>query len=144
MSTTQEARNKETYHRFHEAVNSGDLDVITKAVDEFIHPDGRFHTAEGTDMIAVEAQKRIWETLLRAFPDIHVTVEDLLADGDKIIARQTVTGTNTGEYRGVPPTGRSVTYREIFIIRFAEGQIIDLWGVVDIHSQLRQLGHIPA
>ncbi|MER7504609.1 ester cyclase [Nonomuraea pusilla] len=144
MSTAEEARNKETYHRFHEAVNSGDLDVISKAVDEFIHPDGRFHTAEATDVTLAQAQRRVWEVLLRAFPDIHVTVEDLLADGDKIVARQTVTGTNTGEYRGLPPTGASVTYHEIFIARFADGRITDIWGVVDIHSQLRQLGHIPA
>ncbi|MGW0199813.1 ester cyclase [Nonomuraea sp. NPDC003201] len=144
MSTAQEARNKETYHRFHEAVNSGDLEIISKAVDEFIHPDGRFHAAERTGVTAVQAQKRIWDVLLRAFPDIHVSVEDLLAEGDKIVARQTVTGTNSGEYRGMPPTGRSVTYNEIFIARFADGQITDIWGVVDIYSQLQQLGLIKA
>ncbi|MDR8412428.1 ester cyclase [Nonomuraea sp. 3-1Str] len=140
MSTAQEARNKETYHRFHEAINSGDLEIISKAIDEVIHPDARFHTTELTDMTAVQAQKRIWDVLLRAFPDIHVAVEDLLADGDKIVARQTVTGTNSGAYRGMPPTGRSVTYNEIFIARFADGRITDLWGVVDVYSQLRQLG----
>ncbi|MFD1538904.1 ester cyclase [Nonomuraea guangzhouensis] len=144
MSAGQEVRNKETYHRFHDAVNSGDLEIISKAIDEFIHPDGRFHTAEPTDMPAVQAQKRIWGVLLRAFPDIHVTMEDLLAEGDKIVARQTVTGTNSGEYRGMPATGKSVIYQEIFIARFADGQIIDIWGVVDLYSQLRQLGLIPA
>jgi steroid delta-isomerase-like uncharacterized protein len=144
MSTAQEARNKETYHRFLDAVNSGDLEVISKAIDEFIHPDGRFHPAERTDVTAVQAQRRVWETLLRAFPDIHVTVEDLLADGDKIVARQTVTGTNSGEYRGMPATGKPVTYHEIFIARIADDQITDLWGVVDTYSQLRQLGHIEA
>jgi predicted ester cyclase len=144
MSTAQEARNKETYHRFHDAVNSGDLEVISKAIDEFIHPDGRFHPAERTDVTAVQAQKRVWEILLRAFPDIHVTLEDLLAEGDKIVARQTVTGTNSGEYRGMPPTGKSVTYNEIFIARFANGQVTDIWGVVDVYSQLQQLGLIQA
>ncbi|GGS82658.1 ester cyclase [Nonomuraea spiralis] len=140
MSTTQEDRNKETYDRFREAVNSGDLEVITKAIDEFIHPDGRFHTPEGNGMTAVQVQKRVWDVLLRAFPDIHVAVEDVLATGDKIVVRQTVTGTNTGEYRGRPATGRSVTYGEIFIARFADGRITDLWGVVDLYSQLQQLG----
>ncbi|MER6002614.1 ester cyclase [Nonomuraea angiospora] len=144
MSTAQEARNKETYHHFHEAINSGDLEIISKAIDEFIHPDGRFHTAELAGVTAVQAQKRIWDVLLRAFPDIHVSVEDLLADGDKIVARQRVTGTNSGEYRGMPPTGRSVMYNEIFIARFADGQITDIWGVVDIYAQLQQLGLIKA
>ncbi|MET7338913.1 ester cyclase [Nonomuraea sp. NPDC005650] len=144
MSTAQEARNKETYHRFHEAINSGDLGVISKAVDECIHPDGRFHAAEWTGVTAVQAQKRVWEMLLRAFPDIQVTLEDLVAEGDKIVARQTVTGTNSGEYRGMPPTGKSVTYNEIFIARFADGQVIEVWGVVDVYAQLRQLGLIQA
>lgn len=142
MSTTLEESNKETYHRFHDAVNSGDLEIIAKAIDEFIHPEGRFHTADGNAVPAVPIQKRIWDVLLRAFPDIHVAVEDLLADGDKIVVRQTVTGTNSGEYRGAPPTGRSVTYNEMFIARFADGQIIELWGVVDLYAQLQQLGLI--
>ncbi|MFI6316324.1 ester cyclase [Nonomuraea sp. NPDC050556] len=144
MSTALEERNKATYHRFHDAVNSGDLEVIAKAIDEYIHPDGRFHMADGTAVPAVPIQNRIWDVLLRAFPDIHVKVEDLLADGDKIIARQTVTGTNTGEYRGAPPTGKSVTYNEIFIARLADDQIIELWGVVDLYAQLQQLGLIKA
>ena len=81
--------------------------------------------------------------LLRAFPDLHVAIEDLIAEGDKVVARNTVTGTHQGEYHGVPPTGKSVTYHEIFIFRFAGGQIAEIWGVVDVYSQLRQLGLIP-
>jgi predicted ester cyclase len=142
MSTTEEARNKETYRHFHAATNSGDLEGISKAVDELIAPDARFHPAARTDVAAVPAQKQIWEILLRAYPDIHMTVEDLIAEGDKVVVRQTVTGTNSGEYRGRPPTGKSVTYSEIFILRFANGQITDIWGVVDVYAQLQQLGFI--
>jgi predicted ester cyclase len=80
----------------------------------------------------------------RAFPDIHVTVEDLIAEGDKVVARHTVTGTNRGEYMGRPPTGRSVTYNEMFILRFANGRIAEVWGVVDVLSQMKQLGVIQA
>ncbi|KUL42067.1 ester cyclase [Actinoplanes awajinensis] len=142
MPTVWEALTIETYRRFHAAVNSGDLEVIETAIEEVIHPDARFHTAEPSGLTAIAMQKRIWATLLRAFPDLHVTVDDLLCADDKIVARQTVTGTNTGEYRGMPPTGRPVRYSEIFIFRFADGQIVDLWGVVDVLSQLRQLGHV--
>jgi hypothetical protein len=81
--------------------------------------------------------------LLRTFPDIHVTLEDVIAEGDKIVARNTVTGTNLGEYMGRPPTGKSVTYNEIFIFRFAAGRIAEIWGVVDVLSVMRQLGAIP-
>jgi predicted ester cyclase len=142
MPTAQEIRNKEIYRRFHAAVNSGDLATIGAAIDRYLDPDARFHTPEPSGVTAAQAQRRIWAVLLRAFPDIHVTVDDLLADGDKIVARQTVTGTNSGEYRGRPPTGKSVTYREIFIARMADDRITDLWGVVDVHAQLLQLGHL--
>jgi hypothetical protein len=59
MSTAQEVRNKETYHRFHDAINSADLEVISKAIDEFIHPNARFHAAGPTDVTAAQAQKRV-------------------------------------------------------------------------------------
>jgi predicted ester cyclase len=86
----------------------------------------------------------VFATLLRAFPDLHIAVEDMIAEGDKIVIRDTVTGTHKGELMGVPPTGNSVSYNEIFIFRFAEGRVIETWGVVDVLSLMRQLGAIPA
>ena len=80
----------------------------------------------------------------RAYPDLHVTIEDLIEEGDKVVSRNTVTGTNLGEYMGRPPTGRSVTYNEIFVFRFAGGRIVETWGVVDVLAQMRQLGMIHA
>jgi predicted ester cyclase len=82
--------------------------------------------------------------LLRGLPDVHVTVEELIAEGDKVVNRNTVTGTHQGEYMGLPPTGKSITYNEIFIFRFANGRIAEMWGVVDVFSQMKQLGVIPA
>jgi predicted ester cyclase len=70
----------------------------------------------------------VWAVLLRAFPDLHVAVEDVIAEGDKLVCRDTVTGTHQGEYRGLPPTGKSVAYNEIFILRFAGGRIAEIWG----------------
>jgi predicted ester cyclase len=58
--------------------------------------------------------------------------------------RDTVTGTHQGEYMGIPPTGTSVTYNEIFIFRFVNGRIAETWGVVDVLSQMKQLGVIRA
>ena len=82
--------------------------------------------------------------LLRAFPDLHVAVEDVIAEGDKVVCRNTVTGTHQGEYMGRPPTGKSIAYNEIFIIRFVNGRVAETWGVVDVLSQMRQLGMTPA
>lgn len=145
MSPTGAAGHLETLDRLHSAVNSGDLEVISKALDEFLVPELQFKTPVASGMTGVEAQKRVWETLLRAFPDIHVHVEETITEGDKVASRNTVTGTHLGEYMGVPPTGRTVTYSEIFIVRFAEdGRIAEIGGVVDMLSQLRQIGAFPS
>jgi predicted ester cyclase len=139
MSTSQEASNRAVFSRFHDATNSGDLATIWKTVDDVVEPDVLFHTPAPVDATGAEALKRVWEVLLRAFPDIHVTSEDVIAEGDKLVSRNTVTGTHRGEYRGLAPTGRSVTYDEIFILRFAGGRIAEIWGVVDVFAQMRQL-----
>ncbi|WP_112271842.1 ester cyclase [Lentzea terrae] len=132
--------NEEPFSRLHDAVNSGDLELICKVIDEVVHPDVVFHAPVPSGLTGVEALRQVWVTLLRAFPDIHVAIEDVIAEGDKVVYRNTVTGTHQGEYRSLPPTGRSVRYDEIFILRFADGLIAEIWGVVDVFGQLRQLG----
>jgi predicted ester cyclase len=90
-----------------------------------------------------ELAKELFARLLRAYPDLQITIEDLIAEGDKVVSRNTVTGTHQGEYMGIPPTGNSVTYNEVIITRFADGRIVETWAVVDVLAQMRQLGVIP-
>ena len=142
MSTDQATSNKATFRRFHDAVNSGDAQLIAQTIDEVVEPDVRIGTPLPIDATGAQALKQVWTTLLRAYPDLHVAVEDLIAEGDKVVCRNVVTGTHQGEYLGLPPTGRSVTYDEIFIFRFEDGRIAETWGVVDVLAQLRQLGAI--
>jgi steroid delta-isomerase-like uncharacterized protein len=142
MSTDQVTRNKATFRRFHGAVNSGDAQLIAQTIDEVVEPDVRIGTPLPIDATGVQALKQVWTTLLRAYPDLHVAVEDLIAEADKLVCRNVVTGTHQGEYLGLPPTGRPVTYNEIFIFRFEDGRIAETWGVVDLLAQLRQLGAI--
>ena len=144
MSAAQPAANKAAFRRFQDSVNTGDAEVIAKVIDEVVEPGLLFHAPVPAGANGTQALKQVWTVLLRAFPDLHVAVEDLVAEGDKVVARNIVTGTHKGEYHGVPPTGRSVSYQEIFIVRFAGGRIAEIWGVVDVYSQLRQLGLIPA
>jgi steroid delta-isomerase-like uncharacterized protein len=144
MPTAQATSNKATFSRFHDAVNTGDAEVISKTIDEVVDPKVLFHAPVPTAATGAQALKHVWAVLLRAFPDLHVAVEDVITEGDKGVYRNTVTGTHQGEYRGLPPTGKSVTYNEIFIVRFAGGRIAEIWGVVDVFSQMRQLGAIPA
>jgi steroid delta-isomerase-like uncharacterized protein len=142
MSTDQVTRNKATFRRFHDAVNSGDAELIAQTIDEVVEPEVRIGTPLPIDATGAQALKQVWTTLLRAYPDLHVAVEDLIAEADKVVCRNVVTGTHQGEYLGLPPTGRSVTYNEIFIFRFEDGRIAETWGVVDVLAQLRQLGAI--
>jgi steroid delta-isomerase-like uncharacterized protein len=144
MSDNLSHQNKATFGRLHDAMNSGDVDVISKTIDEVVTPDVVIRTPLPIDATGAQAMKQVWAVLLRAFPDLHVAVEDLIAEGDKVVCRNTVTGTHQGEYMGRPPTGRSIAYNEIFIFRFAGGRIAETWGVVDVLSQMRQLGVLPA
>ncbi|MFE2107362.1 ester cyclase [Kitasatospora sp. NPDC059463] len=144
MSTSTTTAHVATLRRLHDAVGSGDPELVAATIDEVAAPDLLVRTPLPLDTTGVQALKQVFTTLLRAFPDLRVTVEDVIAQGDKVVSRNTVTGTNLGEYLGRPPTGRAVRYDEIFVFRFADGRIAETWGVVDLLSQLRQLGVLPS
>lgn len=136
--------NKATYRRFLDAINTGELATISKTIDDIVHPDLVFHAPIPPGTTGAQAMKQVWAVLLRAFPDIQVAGADVIAEGDKLACRNVVTGTHLGEYLGLAPTGRSITYNEMFIVRFAEGRAAEIWPVVDGLSQRTQLGLIPA
>lgn len=140
MTTAQATDNKATFLRFHDAISSGDMQQVLKTIKEVVEPDVQIRTPLPVKTSGAEALKQVTEMLLQAFPDIDLTVEDLIEEGDKVVGRTVVTGTHQGEYMGIAPTGRSVTYNEIFIFRFANGRIAETWGVVDVFSQMKQLG----
>ncbi|WP_216897448.1 ester cyclase [Nocardia alni] len=142
VNQESQARNRVAFERLHEVVNAGDLELISKTIGEIVWEDAVLHTSLPLDVSGAAAFERVWQILLRAYPDIHVAAEDVIVAEDKIVARQVVSGTNLGEYMGHAPTGRSVTYNEIFIFRFVEGRIAEVWGVVDVFAQLRQLGFV--
>lgn len=143
MSTTQATRNKATLQRFEDAVNTGDAELISRTIDEVFQPDVLIRTPVPVRATGAQAMKDVFGRLLRAFPDLHVAVEDVVAEEDKVVSRNVVTGTHQGEYIGLAPTGKSVAYNEIFILRFAGGRVAETWGIVDVLSQMRQLGALP-
>jgi steroid delta-isomerase-like uncharacterized protein len=138
--STDQPRNKAALRRLQEALSSGDWALISKTIDEVVAPDALIRTPLPIEATGAGRLKEVFGRLHRAFPDLHITTEDLIAEGDKVVARNAVTGTHQGEYMGLPPTGRTITYSEIFIVRFAGDRIAETWGVVDVLSQLRQLG----
>ncbi|MFC4014296.1 ester cyclase [Nonomuraea purpurea] len=144
MTITEAVNNKAALRRFHDAVSTGDAEIISKTIDEVVHPDVLIRTPLPIATTGTQAMKEVLTVLHRAFPDLNVHIEDVIAEGDKVVTRNTVTGTHQGEYMGIAPTGRSITYKEILIARFADGRIAETWAVVDVLSQMRQLGVFPA
>lgn len=144
MSSTREADNKAVLRRLNEALNSGDTEVISATIDEVFQPDVLIRTPLKVNASGAELMKQLWGVLLRGFPDLHVEIEDVIAEGDKVVSRSTVSGTHQGEYMGVAPTGKSIAWNEIFIGRITDGRVAETWGVVDVASQMRQLGLVPA
>jgi steroid delta-isomerase-like uncharacterized protein len=91
-----------------------------------------------------EAPKMMFTMLRSAFPDFKATIDDMIAEGDKVVIRQTWTGTQKGEFMGMPPTGKSISIGVIDIIHIADGKFVEHWGVMDQMAMMQQLGAIPA
>jgi steroid delta-isomerase-like uncharacterized protein len=144
MSAAQETSNKAAVRRFCDAANSGNAELISKTIDELVEPEALMRTPLPIEATGAELVKEVFARLHRAYPDLHITIEDLIEEGEKVVSRNTVTGTHQGEHMGIPPTGKSVAYNEIFVFRFASGRLAESWGVVDVLSQMKQLGAIPA
>lgn len=140
MTTINESANKATLKRFYDATNTHDPAALSKAVTDIFDENVVLHNPVPTQTTGSRAVEEVFTQLDQAFPDLHVEVNDLIEEGDKVVTRSTVTGTHQGPHMGAPPTGKSVVYEEIFISRFEHGRVVELWGVVDAVSVMRQLG----
>jgi hypothetical protein len=140
MCSAQETANKETFKHFQDVTNTHDPELISRTIDEIVKPDVLIRTPLPVQATGAAALKEVFARLHQVYPDLHVAVEDMIAEGDKVAGRNSVSGTQQGEYMGVSPTGTTVTYNEILIFRFEDGRIAETWGVVDVFAQLKQLG----
>ncbi len=84
--------------------------------------------------------KQLVTALVGAFPDFRVTIDDLIAEGEKVVGRATVTGTQKGEFMGIAPTGKHATWSEIFIWQIKGDKVVEIWGEVDQFGLMQQLG----
>ena len=75
----------------------------------------------------------------QAFPDLHIALDDVIAEGEKVFVRTTMTGTHDGEYKGIPPTGRHVAAQCAEIFRVADGRFVGYWCLTDVAGLMRQL-----
>jgi steroid delta-isomerase-like uncharacterized protein len=130
-----------TMRRLYELISAGDIDGFGEHVaDEFVE-----HEATPGFEPSKEGVKQMFHMYRAAFPDLRMEAEDVLASGDKVVARVRATGTHQGEFMGMPATGRSVDVQVIDIMRFGEdGLVLEHWGLFDALGMMQQLGAIPA
>jgi steroid delta-isomerase-like uncharacterized protein len=122
-----------------EAYNHGDLTVG----DALLTPDCVFHIPN--DITGIDGWKQFAKAFLIAFPDdLQVTIEDIYADDDKVAARWTAQGTHNGPLRGIPPTGKQVTWMGIGIYHLTGGKIREVWGLNDAPGIMQQIGALPS
>jgi steroid delta-isomerase-like uncharacterized protein len=136
--------NRETFLRFYNVISTGDGDQINATIDEVVDPDVVPHTPLKVESSGAQGIKDRLAMLRQAFPDLDITVHDVVAEGDRVAARTTVTGTHKGNHMGLAPTGKSFEMDEMIVCRFSDdGRIVETWSVVDVLTQMRQLGALP-
>ena len=112
--------------------------------DELAASNWVYHDPSLPNVRTLEDYKR-WATETRdAFPDNHVTIEDMIAEGDTVVVRYTTRGTHQGNFRGIPPTGKQVSGTGMFIDRLVNGKAVEQWINGDDLGLLQQLGVIPS
>ena len=125
---------------FAEVWNQGNLD----SVDAIFAPDYVGHDSGSPEpMLGREALKRFFADQRAALPDLQASIDDLVAEGDRVVVRWTTAGTQQGELLGVPPTGKRVTLTGISILRVAGEQIAEEWTTWDALAVLREIGAAP-
>ena len=132
--------NSATQQRLYDLLNAGDIDGFGALLsDDFVEHEETPGLAPTKDGVL-----EFFRMYRAAFPDLRMDTEDVLASGDKVVARVRATGTHEGEFMGMPPTGKSVDVQLIDIMLFAEdGRVREHWGVVDMLAMLQQLGVVP-
>jgi steroid delta-isomerase-like uncharacterized protein len=135
-------QNKAIARRALELFMSGDLDEL----DQLVSEDAVDHDAQNPNagIHGPEGAKRTAAIYRGAFPDLQITVEDQLAEGDKVVTRWTAVGTQDGDLAGLPASGRSSTVTGMTIDRIEGGKIVESWGNWDTLGMMQQLGAIPA
>ena len=133
MSTGE---HKELVRRYYEALwNFWDFALA----DDLVAEEVAFRGSPGQSVQGRDGFKDYMRAVRRAFPDFHNQVKELVAEGDRVVARLSYTGTHTGALLGIAPTGRRVSYAGVALFRVASGQIAEGWVLGDLYGLVRQL-----
>ncbi len=123
-----------------EVFNKGNFAIL----DELFASDYVDHVAGAQEVRGPEGMKQFATTYRTAFPDLDITIEDQIAEGDKVVTRWTGRGTHQGELEGIPPTGKQATVTGIAIDRIVNGKVVETWDQFDTLGMMQQLGVVPA
>ena len=113
------------------------------AADELFAADVVDHSPPPGVPAGLEGVRQTFALMQRAYPDWQTTIEDLIAEGDRAVARVTHRGTHAGDFFGIPPTGRRVQWTATHVVRVADGKVTEHWATEDNLGLLQQLGAIP-
>jgi len=132
--------NKALFRRtYEELLNQGDLSVA----DELVSLDFINHEAPPEQVRGPESMRGLATMLRTAFPDLRFTIEELVAEGEVVAGRLTMSGTHEGPLMGMPPAGRSVRQDHMHFVRFRDGKAVEHWGVRDDVGMMQQIGLMP-
>lgn len=131
--------NKNIVRRYQDAYNTNHLD----ALDEVVAVDVLTPKIMPGIPSGLAGAKAVHRKTLLGMPDFHTQIDDLIAEADRVAARVTMTGTHTGDFYGIPATGRSVNFTGIYIARIKDGKIVEHWGEEDGLALMGQLGFTP-
>jgi len=141
MATTEEVNKAQFRRTYEEMFNQGNL----ANVDELIAPDCINHEVPtGMNNRGPESARQVVMMLRTAFPDLHFAIEELVAEGDTVVGRVTMSGTHQAPFIGIAPTGRSVQQSQVHFVRFRDGKGVEHRAVRDDLGLMQQLGVIPA
>jgi steroid delta-isomerase-like uncharacterized protein len=140
MSTeANKAVARRTYETFNTAVRTGNFG----ALEEVLAANTVDHNPTPGQAPGLEGVKQVFGMFRTAFPDLRFTVEDIIAEGDKVVSRITAHGTHKGDFQGIPPTGKQTTQTGIDILRIAGGKVVERWGEFDNLGLMQQIGVVP-
>lgn len=123
-----------------EGWSQGHLDVADELIDESFVVHGAGGQAIPSGPAGVKQLVAAWR---QGFPDGKMIVNDMFAEGDKVVIRMVWRGTHTGDFNGIPPTGKTVEVTSIGIDRVVNGKVVEGWGELDMLGMMQQLGVIP-
>jgi steroid delta-isomerase-like uncharacterized protein len=131
-------QNKAAERRICAEMNKGNWGIV----DEFFATDYIYHGPFGVEARGLEGFKQFAVEFIKAFPDFHMTIEDMIAEGDKVSIRITCRCTHKGKFWDIAPTGKEVTFAAVLIIQWVDGKEVEAWDIWDTASFLQQLGII--